>query len=44
MSKISVLYMPAFKKIYKKLHVNEKLIVDEVIGEIIKNPKIGEEI
>jgi mRNA-degrading endonuclease RelE of RelBE toxin-antitoxin system len=43
MSKISVLYMPAFKKIYKKLHVNEKLIVDEVIGEIIKNPKIGEE-
>lgn len=43
MSKISVLYMPAFKKIYKKLHVNEKLIVDEVIEEIIKNPKIGEE-
>jgi len=43
MSKIHVLYMPNFKKIYKKLHVKEKVIVDNVIEEIIKNPKLGEE-
>ncbi len=43
MPKIRVLYMPNFKKIYKKLHVKEKMIVDNVIEEIIKNPKLGEE-
>lgn len=43
MDKIRVLYMPAFKKIYKKLHDKEKVIVDKVIEEIIKDPKLGEE-
>jgi len=35
--------MPGFKKAYKKLHSNEREIVNEAINEIIKNPKIGEE-
>lgn len=35
--------MPAFKKAYKKLHNNEKVIVDDAIQDIINNPKIGEE-
>jgi len=43
MAKIRVLYMPVFKKIYKKLHDKEKVIVDKVIEEIIKDPKLGEE-
>jgi mRNA-degrading endonuclease RelE of RelBE toxin-antitoxin system len=42
-SDILVKQMPAFKKVYKKLHVNEKNIVDDAIKDIIKNPKIGEE-
>ena len=35
--------MPAFKKAYKKLLKQEKTKVNEAIGEIVKNPKIGEE-
>ncbi|MBA3662370.1 MAG: type II toxin-antitoxin system RelE/ParE family toxin [Gammaproteobacteria bacterium] len=35
--------MPGFKKVYKKLHVNEKEAVGSAIKDIIKNPKIGEE-
>lgn len=35
--------MPLFKKKYKKLHTNEKKIVDDAIREIIKNPNVGEE-
>lgn len=35
--------MPRFKKAYKKLHENEKPLVDKAIKTIIKNPKIGEE-
>ncbi len=43
MSKIIITQMPGFKKAYKKLHSNEKKVVDEAIKAIIKNPKIGEE-
>jgi mRNA-degrading endonuclease RelE of RelBE toxin-antitoxin system len=35
--------MPAFKKVYKKLHSNEKSKVNEAIHAIVENPKIGEE-
>ena len=35
--------MPMFKKAYKKLHANEKKVVDGAIKEIIKDPKLGEE-
>lgn len=35
--------MPRFKKAYKKLHANEKTVVDDAIRTIIKTPKIGEE-
>ena len=35
--------MPAFKKVYKKLHANEQSEVNDAIRTIIKNPNIGEE-
>ena len=35
--------MPIFKKAYKRLYVKEKLIVDDAICDIVKNPKIGQE-
>jgi mRNA-degrading endonuclease RelE of RelBE toxin-antitoxin system len=35
--------MPAFKKVYKKLHDNQKVAVNEAIQAIIAYPKIGEE-
>ena len=43
MTDIIVRQMPNFKKIYKKLHVSEKLVVDDAIRDIIKDPKIGQE-
>lgn len=43
MTDIVVKQMPAFKRGYKKLHLNQKCIVDEAIRGIIKNPKIGQE-
>jgi mRNA interferase RelE/StbE len=42
-TEIIVKQMPGFKKAYKKLHANEKKIVDDAIKEIINNPEIGEE-
>ncbi len=41
-SDVSVWQMPAFKKVYKKLHAQEKAEVNKAINAIIKNPKIGE--
>lgn len=35
--------MPAFKKVYKKFHLNKKLKVNEAIRAIIQDPKIGQE-
>lgn len=43
MSAAVVKQMPMFKKAYKKLHENQKKVVDDAIRKIIKNPKIGEE-
>lgn len=38
---IKVIYSRHFEKIYKKLHNNQQITVDEAIEEISKNPKIG---
>jgi mRNA-degrading endonuclease RelE of RelBE toxin-antitoxin system len=35
--------MPAFKKAYKKLHLQQKEKVNEAIKKIIKDPQLGEE-
>lgn len=43
MQNITIKQMPAFKKVYKKLHLNEKAVVDDAIRVIIKTPKIGQE-
>lgn len=42
MREIVVKQMPLFKRAYKKLHSNEKKVVDDVIKEIIKDPELGE--
>ena len=43
MTEIIVRQMPAFKKIYRKLHIQEKTAVDDAIRTIIKKPTIGQE-
>ena len=43
MTDIVVKQMPAFKRVYKKLHLNEKTNVNNAIRTIIRNPTIGEE-
>lgn len=35
--------MPAFKRVYKKLHKQNQEIVNEAISSIVNNPTIGEE-
>ena len=40
---VIVKQMPAFKRVYKKLPRQSKLIVDGAIREIIKQPTIGQE-
>jgi mRNA interferase RelE/StbE len=35
--------MPAFKKAYKRLHINEKSKVNDAIHAIMKNPERGKE-
>lgn len=40
---ITVRQMPAFKRVYKKLPRQSKLIVDDAIRVIIKQPTIGQE-
>jgi mRNA-degrading endonuclease RelE of RelBE toxin-antitoxin system len=35
--------MPSFKRFYKKLHNNEKAVVNDAIRDIVKNPKVGQE-
>lgn len=40
---MKIIQSPFFSKIVKKLHKQEKLILDEAIKELIKNPQIGEE-
>ena len=43
MSDVIVRQMPAFKKIYKKLHKQQLKAVNNAIKAIIKAPAIGEE-
>lgn len=43
MSDILVRQMPAFKKVYRKFHKQEKGPLNDAIKAIIKDPKIGEE-
>lgn len=40
---MKIIQSPFFSKIVKKLHKQEKLILDEAIKELIENPQIGEE-
>ena len=42
-SDIKVQQMPAFKRVYKKSHSQERTEVDKAVLAIIQNPKIGEE-
>jgi mRNA-degrading endonuclease RelE of RelBE toxin-antitoxin system len=42
-SSVVVKQMPAFKRVYKKLPRQSKLIVDAAIRAIIKQPAIGQE-
>ena len=42
MNDIQILQMPLFKRVYKKLHLKEKVIVDEAIRMIVGDPKIGD--
>jgi hypothetical protein len=35
--------MPAFKRAYKKMHLNEKKVVDGAIKDIVENPNLGKE-
>ena len=43
MTNITIKQMPAFKRVYKKLHLNQKTKVDEAIHQIISDPELGEE-
>ena len=43
MIEVTVRQMPAFKKTYKKLLANEKVLVDKAIKAIIENPNLGQE-
>lgn len=43
MTNIVVKQMSAFKNAYKKLHLRDKLQVNDAIKAIIHNPKIGQE-
>jgi mRNA-degrading endonuclease RelE of RelBE toxin-antitoxin system len=44
MSKVEIIVqqMPAFKKAYKKLHRQQKLITNKAIHNIIENPALGD--
>ena len=43
MADITVLQMPAFKRVYKKLRANQQAIVDDAVRMIVADPGIGEE-
>lgn len=43
MTNITVKQMPLFKKVYKKLHKDQRDKINAAILAIIENPKIGEE-
>ncbi len=39
---IQILQMPPFKRAYKRLHPNQRQIVDNAIRTIVANPEIGQ--
>ena len=39
---VEVLMMPPFKRVYKKMHANQKEAVNEAIASIVENPEAGE--
>ncbi|MGL6029911.1 MAG: type II toxin-antitoxin system RelE/ParE family toxin [Legionella sp.] len=43
MTDIIIQQMPLFKKAYKKLHKQHKLVVNKAIFAIVNDPAIGEE-
>ena len=43
MTSVIIKQMPGFKRVYKKLHINQKSKVDEAIKAIITDPSIGED-
>jgi len=43
MADVVVKQMPAFKKVYKKLHPQERAKVNAAIRTIIKTPQVGQE-
>ena len=43
MTDIIIQQMPSFKRVYKKLHKQDREIVNEAILAIANNPTIGEE-
>ena len=36
-------YSPSFERAVKKLHKNQKKALDLIVGELLNNPKLGEE-
>ena len=42
MINVVVLYTKAYLRVYKKLHNNQKDIVDQAVVDIVANPTIGE--
>ncbi len=41
MTSITILQTPEFKRVYKKLHNNQKIAVNEAVIDITNNPLIG---
>ena len=42
MADVTILQMPAFKRVYKKLAAGHRLVVDEAVRLIVVDPEIGE--
>lgn len=42
MADVTVLQMPAFKRVYKKLATSHQTVVDAAVRTIVANPEIGE--
>lgn len=42
-SVMQLIQKPAFKKVYKKLHKNQLLLVNEAIKVVMDNPELGAE-
>jgi hypothetical protein len=42
MTDVIVSQSPMFKKVYKRLHSNQKVDVDNAVADIVCNPEIGE--